>query len=76
MEQFVGKKVGDSLSLPANALVDLQPDVMATEYSFNITIEHVMKSNHIAANDIAHSFDAKSESALHAKLIEVCLISQ
>lgn len=71
MEAFVGLSVGEKVTLPATALLDLQPDSTQTEYSFDITIEYVMKTNHLPISTIQNSLEAQDEKALHDKLIEV-----
>lgn len=71
MESFVGMRVGQTATLPATALLNLQPDSTPTDYSFDVTIEYVMKTNNLPIESIQTSLHAPDEKSLHDKLIEV-----
>lgn len=71
MKSFVGLKLGQTISMPANSLLDLEPDQTATEYHFDVTIEYIMKAQNLSIDQIKKSLLSDPSDDIEGKLIEV-----
>lgn len=71
MQPFLNAVPGATFMLPASALSSSQEIAGASEYSFQITIESIVKTEKLSLDQVKASLQAQDQQALHDKLIEV-----
>jgi len=71
LRNFFSCKTGSTFSIPAQALSSLQPHVDMGDYSFDIHIEQVVKTNSLTIAQVRNSLSVTDHETLHNKLIEI-----
>ncbi len=71
LRQFLGTTKNASFSIPATALNTHNNLSTHSDYSFDITIKHIVKTNKLSLAQVQASLDATTRNELHNKLIEI-----
>lgn len=71
MQQFLSAKVGSSFTLPASALSPRQESTSATDYYFDIVVEHIVKTQSLSVKQVKECLRVTDHQTLHDKLIEI-----
>ncbi len=71
MQQFLTAKVGSSFTIPASALSIHQENPFSTDYYFDVTVEHIVKTQKLSVQQVQDCLHVSDHQMLHNKLIEI-----
>lgn len=71
MTQFLNAKIGSQFTVPASALSSRQETTFSTDYYFDITIEHIVKTQKLSVQQVQDCLHVCDHQTLHNKLIEI-----
>jgi FKBP-type peptidyl-prolyl cis-trans isomerase (trigger factor) len=71
LHQFLGCSKNNTFSIPATALSANSNLQTQSDYSFDITIKHVVKTHKLSITQVQSSLETATHTELHNKLIEI-----